>query len=289
MSDWNPHQNVITTADNHKIVYKSNTSSSKWSILPQVFPRLHSPTAPHQLFLLLHMQCRSGAALLSILSQFSGSGGQKSQLAGRERWRHCVSRHCWVWNCELRTSVKIWESINGGEAKPYGLRPPTGPPPSPATLDKGQRWRKEPCALLALSQHKTVGFQIFRFDRRFVHFFVFALKCEGCSVGALWSSGLNDNLVSRAESSPDGEIGKIGFEMTTKNPQFPFSKRLKWRDGCRRFKLPDSSSRAWIYELFMILRPVEITLIYLQQFELCGSGKVGNFGHFKGHYLRDCL
>ena len=201
MSDWNPHQNVITTADNHKIVYKSNTSSSKWSILPQVFPRLHLPTAPHQLFLLLHMQCRSGAALLSILSQFSGSGGQKSQLAGRERWRHCVSRHCWVWNCELRTSVKIWESINGGEAKPYGLRPPTGPPPSPATLDKGQRWRKEPCALLALSQHKTVGFQIFRFDRRFVHFFVFALKCEGCSVGALWSSGLNDNLVSRAESS----------------------------------------------------------------------------------------
>ena len=89
--------------------------------------------------------------------------------------------------CELRTSVKIWESINGGEAKPYGLRPPTGPPPSPATLDKGQRWRKEPCALLALSQHKTVGFQIFRFDRRFVHFFVFALKCEDCSVGALWS------------------------------------------------------------------------------------------------------
>ena len=92
--------------------------------------------------------------------------------------------------CELRTSVKIWESINGGEAKPYGLRPPTGPPPSPATLDKGQRWRKEPCALLALSQHKTVGFQIFRFDRRFVHFFVFALKCEGCRLmhcGALWA------------------------------------------------------------------------------------------------------
>ena len=194
--------------------------------------------------------------------------------------------------CELRTSVKIWESINGGEAKPYGLRPPTGPPPSPATLDKGQRWRKEPCALLALSQHKTVGFQIFRFDRRFVHFFVFALKCEGCSVDALWSI-VGWMIIwwaeQRAESSPDGEIGKIGFEMTTKNPQFPFSKRLKWRDGCRRFKLPDSSSRAWIYELFMILRPVEITLIYLQQFELCGSGKVGNFGHFKGHYLPDCL
>ena len=195
--------------------------------------------------------------------------------------------------CELRTSVKIWESINGGEAKPYGLRPPTGPPPSPATLDKGQRWRKEPCALLALSQHKTVGFQIFRFDRRFVHFFVFALKCEGCSVDALWSI-VGWMIIwwaeqRAAESSPDGEIGKIGFEMTTKNPQFPFSKRLKWRDGCRRFKLPDSSSRAWIYELFMILRPVEITLIYLQQFELCGSGKVGNFGHFKGHYLPDCL
>ena len=177
--------------------------------------------------------------------------------------------------CELRTSVKIWESINGGSETIWCQ------PPSPGHLGQRPTVKKGTMQCNAVSQHKTVDFQISD------------LVVLSISLYSLWSVKAVGNLgwmiIWWAEQSPDGEIGKIGFEMTTKNPQFPFSKRLKWRDGCRRFKLPDSSSRAWIYELFMILRPVEITLIYLQQFELCGSGKVGNFGHFKGHYLQDCL
>ena len=180
--------------------------------------------------------------------------------------------------CELRTSVKIWESINGGSETIWS-------PPTNHHLHLGQRPTVKKGAMRcdAVSQHKTVDFQIWDMVVLSISLYsAWSVKAVG-NLGwiIIWWAG---------QQSPDGEIGKIGLEMTTKNPQFPFSKRLKWRAGCRRFKLPNSSpGPAWIYELFMILRPVEITLIYLQQFELCGSGKVGNFGHFKGHYLQDCL
>ena len=202
--------------------------------------------------------------------------GSCSHLVEYERWRRCVSRHCWVWIENERENLRVdkrWKQNH--------MVPPT----TNHHLHLGQRPTVKKGAMRcdAVSQHKTVDFQIWDMVVLSISLYsAWSVKAVG-NLGwiIIWWAG---------QQSPDGEIGKIGLEMTTKNPQFPFSKRLKWRAGCRRFKLPNSSpGPAWIYELFMILRPVEITLIYLQQFELCGSGKVGNFGHFKGHYLQDCL
>ena len=129
--------------------------------------------------------------------------------------------------CELRTSVKIWESINGGSETIWCQ------PPSPGHLGQRPTVKKGTMLCDAVSQHKTVDFQIWD------------MVVLSISLYSLWSVKAVGNLgwiiIWWAEQSPDGEIGKIGLEMTTKNPQFPFSKRLKWRAAaCRRFKLPNS-------------------------------------------------
>ena len=226
----------------------------------------------------------------SLLSIYGGSvtktvaAALYSHLVDYERWRRCVSRHCWVWIENERENLRVDKRWKRNHMVPL-------PPANHHLFQLGQRPTVKKGTMLcdAVSQHKTVDFQIWD------------MVVLSISLYSLWSVKAVGNLgwiiIWWAEQSRAGPRWRdwedwleLKLEMTTKNPQFPFSKRLKWRAAaCRRFKLPNSFPPAWIYELFMILRPVEITLIYLQQFELCGSGKVGNFGHFKGHYLQDCL
>ena len=79
--------------------------------------------------------------------------GSCSHLVEYERWRRCVSRHCWVWIENERENLRVdkrWK------------RNHMVPPPTNHHLHLGQRPTVKKGAMRcdAVSQHKTVDFQI---------------------------------------------------------------------------------------------------------------------------------